>query len=167
MTKKRTKKYSGPKYVSNNPMSTFFGGLSGDHMPHLQRTLTVNHLALSSIVQGKGTRDDFDRLVGAINMANVLCEQGIGNEFREITIAARDALKQVGERSLVKGVFGFTGDELKAMNAAMECHDAQLENIRAIDIDRAADEVERRLRHRINTVRIVDTAMVQGSGVAA
>ena len=152
--KKRTKKYSGPKYVALNVMTTFFGGLSGDHAEHLQTLLLKNHGAMAAIVQGHGDRDAWDRLVGAINMANVLCEQGIGDEFRAATIAGRDALMEVGKRSMKSGKFGFTGDELKAMNAALACHDAQLENIRAIDIDRAADEVQRRIRHGINSTSV-------------
>ena len=40
------------------------------------------------------------------------------------------------------------------MNLAMECHDTQLENVRALDVDRAAEEVERRVRHRINSTSV-------------
>lgn len=51
--------------------------------------------------------------------------------------------------------FVFTGDEMKAMYLALENHDAQLENIRAIDVDRAYNEVQRRLRNRVNTIKIL------------
>jgi hypothetical protein len=93
-------------------------------------------------------------LVGAVNMGNVMCEQGIGNEFRAAMIAGRDALCEVGKRYHRIGKFVFTGAELAAMNEALACHDAQLENIRAIDVDRAADEVLRRIRARVNTVSV-------------
>lgn len=152
--KKRTKKYQGPKYVANNPMSTFFGGLSGDHMSHLQGLFGRNHAAMQAMVQGRGDRDTWDLLVGAINMANVMCEQGIGNEFREAMLAGRDALCEMGKRAMSTGRFLFKGDELTDMNEALACHDAQLENIRAIDVERAADEVMRRVRHGINTTNV-------------
>lgn len=150
---KRTKAYK-PKYVAKNPMSTFFGGLSGDHMGHLQALFGRNHAAMQAIVQGRGDRSTWDLLVGAINMGNVMCEQGIGNEFREAMIAGRDALCEVGKRAVLTGRFLFKGDELGAMNEAMACHDAQLENIRAIDVERASDEVIRRIRHGINTTSV-------------
>jgi hypothetical protein len=151
--KKRTKKYR-PKFVATNPLTQFFGGMSGDHADHLQTLLARNHGAMAAIVQGRGTRDDWDLLVGAVNMGNVMCEQGIGDEFRASMIAGRDALCEVGKRAIRTGKFVFTGDELRTMNEAMDCHDAQLENIRAVDIDRASNEVLRRIRHGLNTTNV-------------
>lgn len=151
--KKRTKRYV-PKYVSINPLSTFFGGLSGDHAEHLQTLLLKNHGAMAAMVEGRGDKDAFDRLTGAINMGNVMCEQGIGDEFRASMIAGRNALIELGKRALKTGRFVFKGDELAAMNLAMECHDAQLTNIRALDVDRAADEVARRIRYGVNTTNV-------------
>lgn len=151
--KPRTKRYV-PKYVSVNPMSTFFGGMSGDHADHLRVLNVKNHAAMAAIVTGTGSRDHWDLLVGAMNMANVMCEQGIGNEFRAATIAGRDALCEVGKRAVKTGRFLFSGDEMATMNEALACHDAQLENIRAIDVDRAADEVLRRIRHGVNTTNV-------------
>lgn len=151
--KKRNKKYC-PKAVSINPISEVFGGLSGDHAEHLQRLNLRNHAAMVEISQGRGAREHWDLLVGAVNMANVLCEQGIGNEFRAQTIAGRDALCDVGKRALSTGRFLFRGAELAAMNEALLCHDTQLENIRAIDIERAATEVQRRIVNRINTTNV-------------
>lgn len=154
--KKRTKKYQGPKYIARNPMVTFFGGMSDTHAEHLQKTNIINHGALAALSQGRGGKEEWDRLVGAVNIANIMCEQGIGDEFREATIAAREALVAVGIRSIKNGGrFLFTGDELRVMNEALACHDAQLENSRAIDIDRAASEVERRLAHRINSTNVM------------
>ena len=153
MKTKRNKKYR-PKSVSLNPLTEVFGGMSDAHQPHLQRLLVVNSLCFQAIVQGRGTRDDWDKLVGAINIGNVMCEMGIGNEFRAAMIAGRDALCEVGKRYMRNGRFVFTGDELKAVNEAMECHTAQLENVRAIDIDRASDEVIRRIKHGLNTTNV-------------
>lgn len=151
--KKRNKAYR-PKFVSRNPMSDFFGGLSGDHAEHFQRLALRNHTALLMLEQGRGGREQWDLLVGAINIANVMCEQGVGDEFRAQTIAARDALLECGKRAVKTGRFLFRGDELMAVRAALECHDAQLENVRAIDVERASDEVMRRIRHGLNTTNV-------------
>lgn len=151
--KKRTKKYQ-PKFTSKNPINDFFGGLSGVHADHLQRLTIRNHSAMAEMVQGRGQREHWDLLVGAINMANVMCEQGIGDEFRGATIAARDVLCEVGKRAIKTDRFLFKGDEIKVLNEALACHDAQLENIRAIDVERAADEVTRRILNGINTTNV-------------
>lgn len=152
--KKRTKAYK-PKYVSVNPIKKFFGGMSGDHAEHLLTTNILNHEAMAAMVQGRGDKDSWDRLCGALNIAIVMAEMGIGNEFRETLLAGQYALLECGIRSVKKGVFAFTGDELRAMNEAMSCLDAQLENSRASDVDRAADEMTRRLQHRINNVSVM------------
>lgn len=152
--KKRSKAYK-PRYVSVNPIRTFFGGMSDTHAEHLQTTNLVNHAAMQAMVQGRGDKEFWDRLVGAVNIGIVLCEQGIGPEFRAALNDGREALLACGMRSVEKDRFAFTGDELRAMNEAMACHDAQLENIRAIDVERAANEVIRRLNHRINSTSVM------------
>lgn len=151
--KKRNKRYV-PKYVSKNPMSDYFGGLSGDHAHHLQRLKIRNHAAMAAMTTGAGTRNDWDLIVGAVNMANVMCEQGIGDEFRPFTLAARDTMVEVGKRAMKTGRFLFKGDEIAVLNEFLDVHDAQLENIRAIDVERAADEVTRRINGRHNTTNI-------------
>jgi hypothetical protein len=156
MKKVRNKKYQGPKYVCRNVLATVFGGMGSTHIEHLRELQIKNHLAMAEMAQGRGTREQWDQVVGAINMANVMCEHGIGDEFREKTIAARNAMLAVGKRAVQnEDRFVFTGDELKAINEALDCHDAQLENSRAIDVDRAAMEVERRVRHRINSTSVM------------
>jgi len=153
MKKPRNKKYR-PKYVARNVLSTIFGGMSGDHAEHLRTIQIRNHRALAEMAQGRGTREQWDELVGAANMANVMCEQGIGNEYRAITIAARDALLEVGKRIVKSDRVILKGDELNAIREGLLCHDAQLENVRAIDVERAYQEVERRVRHRINSTSV-------------
>lgn len=154
MKKPRNKKYR-PKYVARNVLTTVFGGMSGDHIGHLRLIQIRSHGALADMVKGVGTREGWDLLVGAINMANVMCEQGIGNEFRAQTIAARDALLEVGKRIVKLDRVILKGDELNAIRAGLECHDAQLENVRAIDVERACKEVDRRVRHHINSTSVV------------
>jgi hypothetical protein len=153
--KKRTKKYQGPKYVARNVLSTVFGGMAGTHMDHLRTLQVKNHLALAEMAQGRGNREQWNLIVGAINIANVMCEQGIGREFRQQVLDARDAMLEVGKRAVRNADrFVFTGPELCAVREALECHDAQLENTRAIDVDRAAMEVERRVRHQIDSTSV-------------
>lgn len=150
--KPRSKKYQGPKYVARNVLSTVVGGMSGTHADHLRDIQIKNHAAMVEMAQGRGNRAQWDLIVGAVNIANVLCEHGIGDEYRQNMLAARDALLAVVVRAVNNNDrFVFTGDELKAINLGLDVHDAQLENSRAIDIDRAAMAVEHRIRNRINT----------------
>lgn len=151
MKKKRDKKYAGPKRVVPNNIAAFFGGMSDTHAEHLQRTKLSIHVAMSNIVRGVGEPFDWDDVNGAISMALVMAEMGIGNEYQREFIVARDALIQCVIRYHKTGKFGFSGDELQAMNAAISSHEAQMTCVRGVDVDRAASEVNRRLRHHINT----------------
>lgn len=155
MKKPRNKAYK-PKYVARNVLASVFGGMGSSHSDHLRTLQIKNHAAMVEMAQGRGTREQWNLIVGAINIANIMCEQGIGDEFRAKTIAARDSLLAVGKRAVKNDDrFVFTGPELQAINEALDCHDAQLENSRAIDVDRAAEEVERRVRHRINSTSVM------------
>lgn len=151
---KRLKKYQGPKYVARNPMHTFFGGMSGAHMDEAKLLLTKNAAAMQAIVQGRADREHWNQLTGAINMAAVMCEQGIGPEYRLDILAARDAMLEVGKRAMGNERFVFKGDEMSVLNEFMEIHEAQVSAVRAIDIDRAAAEVIRRVRNRINSTSV-------------
>lgn len=150
---KRCKAYK-PREISRDPINEIFGGMSGVHAEHLQTVLLKNSFAFQELVQGRGTRDSFDRVVGAINVGNILTEQGVGNEFLGDVIAARDAMIEVGKRYHKLGRFVLTGDELKTLNEFFACHTAQLENVRSVDIERAANEVIRRVRHHINSTTV-------------
>lgn len=150
---KPRKKYK-PKYVAKNPMKTFLGGMSGEHAAELVEIQAKTAAAMQAMVQGRGDTDAWDRLVGAINMANVMCEQGIGDEWRQQTIAARESLLQVGIRFKRTGRWLFTGDEMATINEGLSIHSAQVENVRYIDIERASDEVIRRVKHGVNTTNV-------------
>lgn len=145
MKKVRNKKYF-PKGTVTNTLA-IFGGMLGTHGERLQAVQLKSHQALAEIVQGRGTRDHWNLVVGAVNMANVMCDMGIGAEYRPVMLAARDAMMEIGKRAALCNRFVFKGDELKTVNEMMDMHDAQLENIRAVDVDRAVDEVMRRVKN--------------------
>jgi hypothetical protein len=152
---KKPRKQYRPKGYCENPLG-IFGGMGQTHADHLRRIQTLNHLAMADMAQGRGNREQWNRIVGAVNIANVMCEMGIGDEFRHAVLNARDALLNVGKRAVLNADrFIFTGAELTSINQALDCHDAQLENVRAIDVDRAADEVMRRVRNRINSTSVM------------
>jgi hypothetical protein len=154
MTKKRNKKYQ-PKRVEPNVFVNVFGGMGATHGNKLRSAQIRTRNAIERITSGSGDKDDWSRLVCAVGTATVMCEQGVGLEYKGDVIAARDALKSVGERAVRNNWrFGFTGDELKAVREAIDIHDAQLENVRAIDVERAVVEFERRMFNRDNTVAI-------------
>lgn len=145
-----------PKKTVVNTMSYVMGGLKKMDSEHLVNLNVSNHFAITDMVQGRGNKDSWDRLCGAFNMAVVMSEQGIGSNHRDSLLAGQDALFNIGIRFKEISKFTVSGNELKLMNEAMSVHDAQLEVSRIIDIERAFDEVNRRLKHRINTKKVMN-----------
>lgn len=100
------------------------------------------HSSMTSVIQGKATRDDMDILVNMFNMVDALCRMRIGKEYYEQVKVGQGALRTAIERGLARGDrFILTGPEISAINAVIELHDAQLEVATVGDLGRACDMV--------------------------
>ena len=154
--KKRNKKYK-PKTIVQNPLNYFIGGYKRIQGEELTDLYAKNHMAMVKLCSGQADRDTWDVLVGMINMSLVLAEQHFDDQYHEILLAARDGLHAIGKRYMDYGRFVLKGEEMNALNNAMEVHEAQLEALRIIDIERAYDEIQRRIKHNHNTMNIYVT----------
>jgi len=106
-----------------------------------------NHDALTSIAQGKGTRADVDVVIAALNIAEALTMQNVASAYKDQLRQGQDALKDMAARGRGLGDrFVCTGQELTAINWAMEIHDAQLDAATVLDIERAVDLIEKEIR---------------------
>ena len=154
MSKPR-KKYK-PKTIVQNPLNYFLGGLKRVDAENLTELNVKNSKAMLSICNGQGTRDDWDQLVGMQNMGLVLAEIHFDMQYHDILIVGRNALHAVGKRWLEHKKFVFKGDELQSLNDSIEVHEAQLNALRVIDVERAFNEVQRRIKNNINTKRVME-----------
>lgn len=105
-----------------------------------------NHDALASIAQGRATRSDMDAIMVALNMAEALTAQHVGKAYREQIRAGQDALAELAARGKVSQAFVCRGQELTAINWAMEIHDAQLEVITVAQLEQAIKKVANTIR---------------------
>lgn len=162
MKKPRDKKYKGP-INRMNPLTMFSAMNSAAHAEYTVEMRTKTAASMANIMQGRGDKGAWDLLVGFVNVAKVLSGMGIGPEFHNTFHDAGEALLEMGVRSVSTSRFVFTGPELKVMQEAISCHDAQLENIRAIDIDRALRQVEQRLRNKANNQSVAKELATRGA----
>lgn len=101
-----------------------------------------NHDALANIAQGKGTRSDLDVVIAALNIAEALIMQNVASAYKEQLRHGQDAMKTMAARGRELGDrFVCTGQELTAINWAMEIHDAQLEVINVAQLETAIKKV--------------------------
>ncbi len=142
MTRKRSK--YRPRGVIVDTMAHVSVGLKP--LAEIDDALVIlrirNHDALASIAQGKVTRGDIDTVVAALNMAEALTMQNVGEAYRAQIRESQDALKTMAARGVELGdKFICNGPELTAINWGMEIHDAQLEAVNVKQLETAIKKV--------------------------
>lgn len=105
-----------------------------------------NHAAMTLLVRGVATKRDIDVLIAAANIVEALYRLGFGAEYKDVMAEGQDALLTVGKRGASNGKFILRADEMSALNALMELHDAQMEVITVKDMERALQIVDREYR---------------------
>lgn len=154
--KKRNKKYK-PKTIVQNPLNYFLGGYKRIQGEELTDLYAKNHMAMVKLCSGQSDRDDWEVLTDMINLSLVLTEQHFDDQYHEMLLLARDSLLAIGQRYMDCGKFTLEGDEMQALNNAMDVSEAQLEVLRVVDVERAEKEIKRRIKHNHNTMNIYVT----------
>jgi hypothetical protein len=104
-----------------------------------------NHDAMNTLRLGTATRVEIDIIIAALNIAEALARQGVGSDWMPELRTAQDALYTLARRGL-KSRFIVRGEELKALNLAMEVHDAQLETVTVKQLETAMEFVTETVR---------------------
>lgn len=136
---KKPRKAYRPKPVRIDPVGYVLTGMMpldqvGDELITLR---LKNHGALAALTQGRASNDDFNMLISALNVTEALMMQELGAEFSPELRAGQDALRAIGVRYKNIKRFVLRAEEMKALNLAMDVHDAQLEICTVAQIERA------------------------------
>lgn len=119
--------------------------MAGDALINLK---IKNHSAMDDLTKGRANKDTIDTIIQALNMAEAYAIHGKGIDWIEEIRQAQTALLTMARRGLEKGKFLLTGEEMKAMNLAMDIHDAQLEQSTVKELERMADYVIKQIVHK-------------------
>ena len=118
--------------------------------------MAKNHAAMDEILQGRGTKDHVDILIGMVNVAEALAQdKELGSDWKEEIRAGQDALLEMAVRGIKRGTFAFTGPELTAVNLVLELHDEQLRNCPVKRMEQALSLVASVIKHK-RARRIID-----------
>ena len=142
---KKPRKAYRPKPVRIDPVGYVLTGLKpldqvGDELVMLR---IKNHGALAAMTQGRATNEDFNMLISALNVTEALMLQDMGTPWLPQLKAGQEALKAVGARYKQIKRFVLRGEEMAALNLAMEVHDAQLGICTVAQIEQAIMMVRR------------------------
>ena len=119
-----------PKGVRLDPLNYVITGItkvSAKESEYVTMHLK-NMSALDSLTKGTAKKGEIDIVIGVINVAEALCELGLGKEYHQLVLDASNALYDVGKRSFDIGErFICRGEELAAIKVGYKVHDAQME----------------------------------------
>ena len=133
-----------PKKVLANPLGYVLEGMTPvvKHDSFLIDLKIKNHLSMSSLTQGKATREDMDKIINMANIAEALYRLGFGADYKDVLQEGSSAVLAIARRGAESNRFVLWGAEMKALNTLMELHDAQMEVITIKDMERAVALVE-------------------------
>ncbi len=139
---KKRSKYR-PKPVLMDPVGYVLSGFTPipEHGKYLLDLRIKNHGAMMALTQGNAVRADMDVLVGAFNIVEALHRRGFGEGYRDVVRSGLGSLHAVSVRGAAADKFVLRADEMRALNEAMELHDAQLEIITVRDMEVAIKDV--------------------------
>jgi len=145
--RKRSKKYK-PKPICTNPVGYVLEGMTllAKHSPHVINLKIKIHTSLANLTRGKACRADMDRLISALNVSEALYRLGFGADYDAELRQGLDALYAVCSRGAATDKYILKADEMKALNDAIDLHDAQLEVVTVKDMEKAVMLVEAEMK---------------------
>jgi hypothetical protein len=152
MRKKSKYKPKGVRLDTMNWVVTGMTKVSAKESAYVTMHLK-NMSALDSLAKGTANKKEIDIVIGVINVAEALCELGVGSEYHQIVLNASSALYDVCKRSFeINDRFICRGEELSAIKLGYEVHDAQMEITTIGMLDKALDVIDKTIRAQKATV---------------
>ena len=146
MRKKSKYKPKGVRLDTMNWVVTGMTKVSAKESAYVTMHLK-NMSALDSLAKGTANKKEIDICIGVINVAEALCELGVGSEYHQLVLDASSALYDVCKRSFeINDRFICRGSELSAIKLGYEVHDAQMEITTIGMLDKALDVIDKTIR---------------------
>jgi hypothetical protein len=146
MRKKSKYKPKGVRLDAMNWVVTGMTKVSAKESEYVTMHLK-NMSALDSLAKGTANKKEIDIVIGVINVAEALCELGVGSEYHQLVLDASSALYDVCKRSFeINDRFICRGSELSAIKLGYEVHDAQMETTTIGMLDKALDVIDKTIR---------------------
>ena len=146
MRKKSKYKPKGVRLDAMNWVVTGITKVSAKESEYVTMHLK-NMSALDSLAKGTANKKEIDICIGVINVAEALCELGVGSEYHQLVLDASSALYDVCKRSFeINDRFICRGSELSAIKLGYQVHDAQMESTTIGMLDKALDVIDKTIR---------------------
>jgi hypothetical protein len=135
-----------PKGVRLDNMAWVQSGLRRVEDVSESATIKIrNHDAMNTLRLGQATELELNVIISALNISEALALRDVGSDWMPELRVAQDHLLALARRGLTTR-FIVRGDELTALNLAMEIHDAQLEAVTVKQLETAMNDVRETVR---------------------
>jgi hypothetical protein len=135
-----------PKGVRLDNMAWVQSGLRRVEDVSASATIKIrNHDAMNTLRLGQATELELNVIISALNISEALALRDVGSDWMPELRVAQDHLLALARRGLTTR-FIVRGEELKALNLAMEIHDAQLEAVTVKQLETAMNDVRETVR---------------------
>ena len=142
--RKRTKRRV---YALRDPISYAIGGVRTFRSVSASVDVEIaNHASMEALVKGEATKYDLQVLSNMVNMCIALGKQGFAEAHQQDFADAKAAIVSIVERGKKLSRVVATGPEIKALNWALEVHDAQLGVVSVSEIERANKYIQDTVR---------------------
>ena len=105
----------------------------------------ANWVAFNNMTLQSSSEFDWNIVTGALNMAMVLAEGGIGDEHMDLFLRALDGTFRAKLRGEKTGVWRFDGEALNNIRTALELHDQQCKLSTRMEMVQTIQTVRRRV----------------------
>jgi hypothetical protein len=140
--KPRRQKPYRPRHVQTDPVSWAIAGVHTLPLESQQATMKPVDAAVLLLKQGKSTREDWNVVCQALNIAEELAKLQIGSNLLPQILAGQQALRSVAFRMIGKGSATCYGAELVAIDEALTMYRAQLRLCAQAEFGRAVNRVK-------------------------
>lgn len=131
-----------PRPVMRDPVGYVITGFKPMTKDQIERSSLRQHGSMYALTHGEGSQDDWEVITELLNVSIALSQTVFGDAYKEEIRAAMLAHAKCGQRKVKAGTWGYTGEELTAVNTAMEIYAEMMKQATMGEIGDALKVVE-------------------------
>lgn len=141
-------------FALSNPIALAIAGACVTDEGRLDKLRLLELSAIESFATGAATVDDWRTVADLTNLAQTMCEMGIGPEVLPAAQKVESVLGESHQRYVATGRMGTTGPGLHAMRDLQEWHHLQRTSVARSVYETAIQRTHNRIRSAHSSVKV-------------
>lgn len=141
-------------YALTNPIALAIASACVTDDGRLDKLQLRELSAIDAFATGAATADDWRTIADLSNLAQTMCDMGIGPEALPAALSVEDALAEAHQRHIATGRMGTTGPGLQAMRDLREWHHLQRTSVARSVYEKAIERTANKIRSAHPSVKV-------------